>query len=219
MSRMFPDPGPSPLPQTPKLRSVLAGRDVATFDLSGPASEKNRVSTSFRLLTLGSFVLGLAALGVAAYLVWSGRTYQYPGEIWDLIQVNGWAYLVAFVGLSWFLMNRNPPTGLTVSTKGLELRLHSGRTAALTWDEVDGTLRLFAGGEENSMIRHGAYELQSTHWKDFVGGFFFFPPRIPRTYLTRDAFDATLEGAARAGLTVTQLGYRYAFDRRNPMNF
>ena len=175
----------------------------------------------FQALVLGAFLFGLFDVVFFGYLIYSGRAAPGSDQFVALAQVNGYAYGSATMGLFLFRMNRKPPKGVEVSAQGLSFSFPTGRTSRVRWDDLEGQTRLYeVPREERDRVPPDMHLQLYTEPKYLaVRIAAFLPPKVPRTYLTRDAFDSIIEGASRAGLTVTRYGDRYVMDRLNPMQF
>ena len=215
----FPDV--SPLPETPIVPHVLTGPGSVTYDLSRLSVQPTRDLRIFQTVVFLAFVVGIAAVGVFVYIIYSGRAPNGGDEVSAWLQINVYAYLSAATGLFLFRMNRNPPISLEVSRLGLMFGFPSGRRVTVTWDKLPGQTQLFENPrfEKLPLPKDMQLQLYTIPRYTLLWALAFLPPRVPRTYLTRHAFNGILDAGSRAGLTVTRYGDRYVFDRLNPMQF
>ncbi|MGA7846230.1 MAG: hypothetical protein WCB18_03975 [Thermoplasmata archaeon] len=214
-------PQVSPLPEAPPPTHVLKGTQPVLFDLSHLKIHPTLNLRVFQILALGAFVIGIGAVGLYAYLLYSGRALSSLDEFSDLLDVNIWAYLGAATGLFLFRMNRRPPTSLEVSTTGLAFGFPDGAHRLVRWEKVPGQTTLLENPQFEKRPLPPDMQLQLYTLPRFtlLWTLAFLPPRVPRTYLTREAFYGIIEGATRAGLTVTRFGDHYEIDQLNPMKF
>jgi hypothetical protein len=209
----------SVLPERPVLRHHLGRGESPTFRLESAWPRTSRRFLLNQFFLLGAFLCGAAALGLFGFEVYSGRVALGSDEFTSLLQVNEYAYVYAAAALFAFRFNRTPPNSLQVDEEGLLFTFENGRFEHVAWSEAEGETELYDGGSESDAPKQAKILLVTKPGYLALRMFAFMRPRVPRTYLTRSAFDGVLGGAERAGFTVTRYGTRYVMDRLNPMVF
>ncbi len=167
---------------------------------------------------VSAFIIGVAALFVFALSVYWGHVEVGSDLFVQLLQINGYAYFSAAAGLFLFRFSRTPPKSVEIDEEGLTFGFEDGRREFVTWSDAQGETGVF-DREEPMGGNSGSWILVTLPGYHVIRTLAFMRPRVPRTFLTKDAADAVLAGAERAGLTVTKYGNRYVLERRNPMEF
>lgn len=217
----FQDAPISPLPEGVTIKHILDAAGQGSYDFSRLDTRPTRSMVLGRIFALLAFLFGVAASAIFVYRVWSGGVPITSDEFSALFQINSYAYVAAAAGLLAFRMSSKPPVGLDVQPSGLTFHLSSGRVKDLAWSQLAGQTGLFDETEDPDRPPRNDLRLQLYTLPRYQAALalIFLPPTVPRTYLTREAFEAVLEGATKAGLTVTRYGDRYVLDQLNPMMF
>lgn len=219
--RPFHDAPVSPLPESVAIHHVLDATGRGRYDLSQVDARPTRLMILGRIFALLAFLVGVAAVAIFVYRVWSGGAPITSDEFSALFQINSYAYVAAATGLLAFRMSSRPPVELDIQPRGLTFHWPSGRVRELTWNRMAGATGLFdlTGPQDRPSREDQRLQLYTLPRYQVAWALIFLPPTVPRTYLTREAFEAVLEGATKAGLTVTRYGDRYVLDQLNPMRF
>lgn len=219
--RPFQDAPTSPLPEGVNIKHMLDATGRGRYDLSRLDTRPTRGMELGRVLVLLTFLVGVASFAIFVYRVWFGGVSIASDEFSALFQVNSYAYVAAAGGLLRFRMSSRPPVGIDIQPSGLVFHWASGRVKQLTWNQLAGATGLFdlTGSKHRPPRNDLCLQLYTLPRYQFALALIFLPPTVPRTYLTRDAFEAVLEGATKAGLTVTRYGHRYVLDQLNRMKF